>query len=56
MTGVVFFNLRRTFEVVDRNILMKELGWLWNKRDLNNSKIYLENRTQKVKFNGIKTY
>lgn len=53
MTGVVFVDLRRAFKMVDRNILIRKLGWYgiegvvlkWFKN-------YLENRTQRVKFNG----
>jgi len=54
MIGVVFLDLQRAFEVVDRNVLLKTLqryslmaavlGWF---------KCYLENRSQRVKFNGV---
>src|SRR5436190_4480227 len=52
--GVIFLDLRRAFEIVNRQILLKKLirfgikgavlGWFEN---------YLINRTQRVKFNAI---
>lgn len=52
--GVVFLDLKRAFEVVDRKILIKKLQWYGiNGAVLNWFKSYLENRSQRVKFNGI---
>lgn len=52
--GVVFLDLKRAFEVVDRKILIKKLQWYGiNGVVLNWFKSYLENRSQRVKFNGI---
>lgn len=54
MIGIVFLDLRRTFELVDRNILIKKLEWYRIKGAvLRWFKSYLENRTQRVKFNGM---
>lgn len=56
MIGVVFLDLRRTFELVDRNILIKKLEWYRIKGAVlivRWFKSYLENRTQRVKFNRM---
>jgi hypothetical protein len=54
MIGVVFLDLRRAFELVNRDILIKKMEWYGIKGVvLSWFKSYLENRTQKVKFNGI---
>jgi len=54
MIGVVFLDLKRAFEVVDRSILIRKL----QRYDLRAAilewfRCYLENRSQRVKFNGI---
>lgn len=52
--GVIFLDLKKAFEVVDRKILIKKLQWYGiNGVVLNRFKSYLENRSQRVKFNGI---
>lgn len=52
--GVIFLDLRRAFEVVDREIMMKKLkGFGIKGTVLNWFKSYAVNRTQRVKFNGI---
>jgi hypothetical protein len=52
--GVVFLDLRRAFEVVDREILIRKLQWYGIKGAvLNWFKSYLRNRSQRVKFNGV---
>jgi len=54
MIGVVFSDLRRGFELVDRNILIRKLKWYGIKGVVNSRfKKYLENRTQRVKFSGV---
>jgi len=54
MIGVVFLDLRRAFELVDRDILLKKMEWYGIKGVvLSWFKSYLENRSQRVKFNGI---
>ncbi|CAL1671997.1 unnamed protein product [Lasius platythorax] len=54
MIGVVFLDLRRAFEVVNRKILISKLeGYGLKESVLNWFKSYLDNRTQRVKFNGI---
>lgn len=51
--GVVFLDLKRAFEVVDRKILIKKLQWYGiSEVVLKWFKSYLENKSQKVKFNG----
>jgi len=51
MIGVVFLDLRRAFELVYRNILLKKLEWYGIKRViLSWFKSYLENNA-KIKFN-----
>ena len=52
--GVIFLDLRRAFEVVDRYILLRKL----ERYGINGSVLkwfrsYLHNRTQRVKFNGV---
>ena len=52
--GVVFLDLKRAFEVVDRKILINKLKWYGvNGVVLDWFKSYLENRSQRVKFNGM---
>lgn len=54
MIGVVFLDLRRAFEVVNREILINKLERYGLRESvLKWFKSYLENRTQRVKFNGI---
>lgn len=54
MIGVVFLDLKRAFEIVDRNILIYKLERYGIKGTvLNWFKTYLEDRTQRVKFNGV---
>jgi len=54
MIGVVFLDLRRAFELVDRDILLKKMEWYGIKGVvLSWFKSYLENRSQRVKLNGI---
>ncbi|KMQ85478.1 rna-directed dna polymerase from mobile element jockey-like protein, partial [Lasius niger] len=54
MIGVIFLDLKRAFELVDREILINKLQWYGIKGTvLNWFASYLDNRTQKVKFNGI---
>jgi hypothetical protein len=49
-----FLDLRRAFEVVDREILIKKLQWYGIKGAvLNWFKSYLQNRSQRVKFSGV---
>ncbi|KMQ91291.1 rna-directed dna polymerase from mobile element jockey-like protein [Lasius niger] len=53
MIGVVFLDLRKAFEVVDRSILLKKLeGYGLKETVLKWFNSYLDNRTQRVKFNG----
>jgi len=53
MIGVIFLDLRRAFEVIDREILIQKLKRFGLKGTvLSWFKSYLENRTQIVKFNG----
>lgn len=53
MIGVVFLDLRRAFEIVDRGILIKKLQWYGIEGAvLSCCKNYLADRTQRVKFNG----
>ena len=53
LIGVVFLDLRRAFEVVNRDILINKLERFGLKGNvLKWFKSYLENRTQRVKFNG----
>lgn len=52
--GVIFLDLKRTFELVGRKILINKLQWYGIKRTvLNWFTSYLDNRTQKVRFNDI---
>lgn len=54
MIGVIFLDLKRAFELVDRDIMIKKLeGFGIKGTVLNWFKSYLINRTQRVKFNGI---
>lgn len=54
MIRVVFLDLKRAFEIVDRNILIHKLERYGIKGTvLNWFKTYLEDRTQRVKFNGV---
>jgi len=54
MIGVVLLDLKRAFEVVDRNILIKKLQrYGLRAAVLEWFRCYLENRSQRVKFNGI---
>jgi len=54
MIGVVFLDLKRAFKVVDRNVLLKKLQrYGLRAAVLEWSKCYLENRSQRVKFNGV---
>lgn len=53
MIGVVFLDLRRAFEIVDRGILIKKLQWYGIEGAvLSCCKSYLADRTQRVKFKG----
>jgi len=52
MIGVVFLDLKRAFEVVDRSILIRKLQ-RYGLRVLEWFRCYLENRSQRVKFNGV---
>lgn len=53
MIGVVFLDLKRAFELVDRDILLRKLeSYGITGIVLSWFKSYLENRTQRVKFNG----
>jgi len=54
MIGVVFLDLKRAFEMIDRSILIRNL----QRYDLRAAVLewfncYLENRSQRVKFNGV---
>jgi len=52
--GVVFLDLKRAFEVVDRSVLLKKLQrYGLRAAVLERFKCYLENRSQRVKFNGV---
>jgi len=54
MIGVVFLDLKRVFEVVDRRVLIKKLQrYGLRAAVLEWFRCYLENREQRVKFNGI---
>lgn len=54
LIGVVFLDLRRAFELVDRNILMEKLKWYGIEGVvLSWFKSYLDNRSQRVKFNRV---
>jgi len=54
MLGVIFLDLKRAFEVVDREILLKKLKAYGIKGTvLKWFMSYLINRTQRVKFNGV---
>jgi len=54
IVGVIFLDLKRAFEVVDREILIKKLvGFGIKETVLEWFKSYLVNQTQRVKFNGI---
>jgi len=54
MIGVVFLDLKRAFEVVDRSILIRKLQRCGLRAAvLEWFKCYLENRSQRVKFNGV---
>lgn len=52
--GVVFLDLRRAFEVVNRDILIRKIEWYGIKGTvLEWFKSYLKDRSQRVKFNGL---
>jgi len=54
MIGVVFLDLKRAFEVVDRSVLIRKLQrYGLRAAVLEWFKCYLENRSQRVKFNGV---
>jgi len=56
MIGVIFLDLKRAFEVVDRKILIRKLQKYGLKAAiLKWFKSYLENRSERVKFNSILT-
>lgn len=49
---MLFLALGKAFEVVDRKILLNKLQW-YRIKMLNWFKSYLENKTQRVKLNGL---
>lgn len=52
--GIVFLDLKRAFEIVDRKMLIKKLQWYGvNGVVIKWFKSYLERRSQRVKFNGF---
>jgi len=54
MIGVIFLDLKRAFEIVDRKILIKKLQRYGLKAAiLEWFKSYLQIRSQRIKFNGI---
>jgi len=54
IVGIIFLDLERAFELVDRNILIEKLEWYGIKGVVSSwFKSYLENRTQRVKFSGM---
>lgn len=51
MIGVIFMDLKRAFETVDRNRLLEKMCQIGIKgKALNWLRSYLNNRTQKVRF------
>jgi len=53
MIGMVFLDLKKPLEVVDRSVLIKKLQRYGRIAVLERFRCYLENKSQRVKFNAI---
>ena len=54
ITGVVFLDLKKAFDMVDHNILCKKTHYVWLRTKIVTwFKDYLKNRTQRTGINGV---